>query len=301
MNNPAPIILFVYNRLAHLQQTVISLQANELSKESDLFIYSDGPKNDIDSLKVNSVREYLKTISGFKKIQIVEKDRNNGLANSVILGVSEILQKYLKVIVVEDDLRVSIDFLAFMNAALDFYADSPEIFSISGYNFPIEIPADYGNDVYLSYRASSWGWATWRNRWEKADWEVKDYQKFKKDRTAQHLFNRGGEDLTPMLHKQMKGTIDSWAIRWAYSHFKNGTYCLFPVISKVRNIGKDGSGTHSRITNIYNVNLSSCEVNITFDMKLNLNDVIIKNIRKFIRPSLIRRIINIFKFGMWIF
>ncbi len=296
MKKFAPIALFVYNRLLHLQQTVISLQTNEISKESDLFIYSDGPKNSSDAQKVNRVREYLKTISGFKTIQIMEKDNNNGLANSVIAGVSEVLQKYSKAIVIEDDLQMSPDFLLFMNSALDFYADSPEIFSISGYNFPIKIPADYYNDVYLSYRASSWGWATWRDRWGKADWEIKDYPAFKKDRASQHLFNRGGEDLTPMLHKQMQGIIDSWAIRWAYSHYKNNAFCLFPVISKVQNIGKDGSGTHSRKTNIYNVDLSSSQMNVQFNKNLKLNDTIIKNIRKFIRPSLIRRMINFYKF-----
>ena len=228
MKKLAPIILFVYNRLIHLRQTVISLQANKISKESDLYIYSDGPKNSADTQKVSRIREYIKTVTGFKTIHIIENRTNKGLANSVISGVTEILHNYSRVIVVEDDLQVSEKFLEFMNAALEYYSSSPEIFSISGYNFPIIIPTDYGNDVYLSYRPSSWGWATWRGRWDQVDWEIKDYREFKKNKNAQRLFNHGGEDLAPMLHKQMKGVIDSWAIRWAYSHFKNNGYCLFP-------------------------------------------------------------------------
>jgi len=296
MSKLAPIILFAYNRLTHLQQAVMSVQMNVLAIESDLFIYSDGPKNSEDSIKVKSVREYLKTISGFKTIRIIEKEHNNGLANSVIAGVTEVLQKYPKVIVVEDDLRVSVDFLSFMNAALDFYSQNPQVFSISGYNFPIDIPTNYHYDVYLSYRASSWGWATWRDRWNKADWEVRDYQEFKKDRSAQRLFNRGGEDLTPMLHKQMKGVIDSWAIRWAYSHFKNDAYCIFPVISKVNNIGKDGSGTHSRKTHKYDVDINIVNREFVLTNNLKVNNGILHNFKKVVCPSIIRRLLNFLYF-----
>ncbi len=296
MINLAPIVLFVYNRPEHLKETFLHLLKNNIAESSDLFIYSDGPKNSEDSIKVKSVRDYLKTISGFKTIRIIEKEHNNGLANSVIVGVSEVLQKYPKVIVVEDDLRVSVDFLSFMNAALDFYSQNPKIFSISGYNFPIDIPTDYYYDVYLSYRASSWGWATWRDRWNKADWEVQDYQEFKKDKNAQRLFNRGGEDLTPMLHKQMKGVIDSWAIRWAYSHFRNDAFCIFPVKSKVKNVGTDSSGTHSGNTKKYNVALNDDNRKVVLTHNLTLNAEILQNMKKFVQPSLFRRFLNFTKY-----
>jgi len=292
MSKLAPIILLAYNRLAHLQQTVISLQTNDLSKESDLFIYSDGPKNSEDSIKVKSVHDYLKTISGFKTIQIIEKEYNNGLANSVIAGVSEVLQKYPKVIVVEDDLQLSVDFLSFMNAALDFYSQNPEIFSISGYNFPIDIPTDYHHDVYLSYRASSWGWATWRDRWNKADWEVRDYQEFKKDKNDQRLFNRGGEDLTPMLHKQIKGLIDSWAIRWAYSHFKNDAYCVYPKKSFVINIGMDNSGRHAKKSTRFNTDLAESARDIKLSNNIKINIEITEQLRAFFNHSYFRKLIN---------
>ena len=291
-NQLAPVIMFVYNRLKHVKETVESLSTNKISRESDLFIYSDGPKNSEDSIKVKSVREYLKTISGFKTIRIIEKEHNNGLANSVIAGVTEVLQKYPKVIVVEDDLRVSSDFLSFMNAALDFYSQNPKIFSISGYNFPIDIPTDYHYDVYLSYRASSWGWATWRDRWNKADWEVQDYQEFKKDKNTQRLFNRGGEDLTPMLHKQMKGIVDSWAIRWAYSHYKNNVYCLFPKKSFVVNIGMDNSGQHAKKSNRYTSDLAVSFDDIKFRNQIEINNDIMIQLRLFFQQSYFRKFVN---------
>jgi hypothetical protein len=144
----------------------------------------------------------------------------------------------------EDDLVTSPDFLAYLAAALEKYEKEPSVFSVTGFQFPIRVPAAYPFDAYFSYRANSWGWATWRNRWEKADWSVSDYGAFRRNRADRRMFNRGGDDLSFMLDRQMRGEIDSWAIRWAYAHFRQDAYCLFPVKSRVRNIGFDGSGTH---------------------------------------------------------
>ncbi len=287
----APIILFVYKRLRHTQQTVESLKKNLLARESDLFIFSDGPKNEADVKLVNEVRKFIKNVNGFNKINIVEKEDNNGLANSIISGVTSILEKFDKAIILEDDLIFSPHFLKFMNEALNYYEEDNHIFSISGYSFPIDIPHNYNKDIYMLPRSSSWGWGTWLNRWQKADWNVKDYNEFLTNKSNQNIFNLGGEDLTPMLKMQMAGQIDSWGIRWAYAHFKNNSYCLYPVKSLCKNIGTDNSGTHSRATKKFDVVLSEKE---KFDLihDLNLNNQILENTRTLVQPSTIRKIIN---------
>lgn len=246
VNNLSPIILFVYNRPWHTEQTVEALKKNELASDSELFIFSDGPKVENDE-NVKKVREYIKTVNGFKSVKIIEREKNLGLAESVITGVTEIVNKYGRVIVLEDDLKTSKYFLKFMNESLNFFKDRKDIFSVSGYNYPASImtpPPYYKHDIYLSYRFGSWGWTTWRDRWEKVDWEVKDYDEFRNDLTMQKKFNRGGKDMTDMLISQMKGRIDSWAIRFDYAHFKNNCYNIRPVKSLVNNIGFDRSGVH---------------------------------------------------------
>ena len=148
----APIILFVYNRPWHTQQTVEALQKNELSSESDLVIFADGPKanaTEEQKEKISQVREYTHKISAFKSVTIYEKEINCGLANSVIAGVTEIINKFGKVIVVEDDLVTSRYFLNFMNETLDFFENDEWIFSVSGYNYSSEIlkiPSNYKKD-----------------------------------------------------------------------------------------------------------------------------------------------------------
>ena len=218
--NLAPIVLFVYNRPWHTRQTVEALRKNDLAIESNLIIYSDGPKNELVEQSVNEVRHYIKSIHGFKSIEIIERDQNLGLANSIISGVTEVINKFKKVIVLEDDLISSTQFLLFINQALAQYKDENKILSVSGYSYPINIPINYKYDGYCSYRSMSWSWGTWQNRWQKADWEVKDFNDFVDNKERQKTFNRGGDDLSDLLISQVERGINSWSIIWDYTHFK---------------------------------------------------------------------------------
>ena len=163
----APIVLFVYNRLDHTQGVIETLLKNTLAKESEFYIFSDAAKTENGVEKVNEVRKFIRDDSwhtGFKKVSIIEAEKNKGLAKSIIGGVSEIIQKYGKVIVLEDDLKLSPYFLEYMNDALDYYKDVVNIWSISGYSFPMRSLKNYPHDVFYSYRGCSWGWATWLDR-----------------------------------------------------------------------------------------------------------------------------------------
>jgi O-antigen/teichoic acid export membrane protein len=242
----APVVLFVYNRPEHTRRTVESLLANDLALQSQLFIFSDGAKNQADSAPVEEVRRYIRAIEGFRSVSIVQRDLNSGLAQSVIRGVTEIFQTRDRQIVMEDDLLTAPDFLTFMNEMLERYEREAGIFSVSGFNFAVKVPEHYGYDVFCSHRSSSWGWGTWKNRWERTDWNVSDYAEFRADKNRQKLLNRGGTDLSYMLALQMAGAVDSWAIRWAYAHFKYDAVAMLSTVSKVYNIGLDGSGVHCR-------------------------------------------------------
>jgi hypothetical protein len=240
----APIALFAYDRPEHTRRTLEALAANDGAAESDLHVYCDGPKSADRAESVRVVREYLRGVTGFRSVTITEREQNMGLANSVIAGVTEVLARSSSVIVMEDDLLTSKNFLAFVNSALCTYEHREDIFSVTGYNYPLRIPPTYREDAYLSYRSSSWGWGTWPDRWSRVDWSVSDYGAFVNDPRAQALFRRGGDDLPQMLELQMSGQIDSWSIRFDYAHYKHNAFCVHPVVSKVRNIGFDGSGVH---------------------------------------------------------
>ncbi|MDM5272545.1 glycosyltransferase [Sulfurovum sp. zt1-1] len=247
----APIVLFTYNRLDELKQTIEALKNNKLASESELYIYSDAAKDKTDEQKVLKVRSYLKTIEGFNHLQVIERDENFGLARSVIEGVNEILERHGKVIVLEDDLITSKNFLCYMNSALEFYQDEEKVFSISGYTMPLKSLKKYDNDTYASVRPSSWGWATWNDRWKGIDWDIRDYESFIHDKKAIKDFNLGGADLSRMLKHYKQKKNNSWAIRWAYAMFKANKFCIYPKISKVQNIGFGLDATHCKGINIY--------------------------------------------------
>lgn len=245
MNKLAPILLFTYKRLDILKEIIHSLQQNYLAVDSELLIFSDAARTEYDVFTIKAVREYLKTVDGFKRVTIYEAKVNKGLAKSIIDGVSHAMKLHDKVIVLEDDLRTTPNFLNYMNTCLNKYESNNNVFSISGYSF--NLGTDYKSvaDVYFLNRGWSWGWATWRDRWNKVDWLVNDYTTFILDKHAQKSFAKGGSDLNGMLKKQMNGQLDSWAIRWFYWQFKVSGLTLYPLYSKVHNIGFDNNATHT--------------------------------------------------------
>jgi hypothetical protein len=272
MSGYAPVIIFTYRRKP--EKLIESLLRNDLAAHTDLFIFSDGQKNENDVKDILETREYLKQIKGFKTIEIIESENNKGLANSIINGVTDVINNYDKVIVLEDDLVVAENLLEYMNEALDFYDNNNKIWAISGYCPPIDCFKEYDKDVFLSVRSSSWGWATWRNKWNLVDWKVKSFQKIRSNKELIKKFNLGGNDMYKMLELQMLGKIDSWAIRWCYSQFEHHMYTVYPVKSKIKNEGfGDNKGIHNNsvYNNKWNVSISSKKIkfeDVDEDMKI---------------------------------
>jgi len=247
----SPIILFVYNRPEETEKTLNALRQNFLAESSDLYIFSDAAKNESSEQKVRQVREIIASVEGFKSVTTVIAPENKGLAKSIIDGVTTVLEKYGRAIVLEDDLITSPNFLSFMNQALNLYENNKQIISISGHTFRVAIPKDYEYDVYFTCRLSSYGWGIWLDRWETIDWEVKDYNSFRWNLKKNLQFMLGGEDLPRMLAAYMKGKISSWSIRVAYHQFKTQTCTVYPTASKLDNIGYNTKGTNTTRRKIF--------------------------------------------------
>jgi hypothetical protein len=249
--NFAPIVLFTYRRLWHTKQTVEALQNNLYADQSELIIFSDGAKNEKDEIKVKEVREYLKTIKGFKKIEIIERDKNWGLANNIIDGITKVVNQYGKVIVLEDDLVTSPYFLKFMNDGLNMYEEEEKVISVHGYVYPIKgLP-----EIFFLRGADCWGWATWKRGWDLFEEDGKKLLDELEKRKLTKLFDfNGAYPYTKMLKDQVEGKVDSWAIRWYASAFIHEKLTLYPGISLVKHIGD--LGTHVKDSSLFDVELS---------------------------------------------
>lgn len=279
----APVVVFVYCRPEHTRKTLQALNKNILASETELYIYADNAKSQNAVEGVKAVREYIDSFKDeavFKKVKIVKSEKNKGLANSIITGVTEVINKYGKAIIVEDDLVTSKDFLRYMNGALNFYCDNPKIGSISAYTYDIASLKNYEGDVYMTYKGECWGWATWENRWNKVDWSVKNYREFYKNAKKRKAFDSLELGLTHMLDMQMCGKIDSWAVRWVYHLFEHNLMTVYPKMPKVVNIGFDGSGTHCKVVRKIDCNISSQEVEVKFE-NLEVDPEIAKQVARY--------------------
>jgi hypothetical protein len=254
----APIALFVYNRLSHSRQTIEALQKNSLSRDSDLFVFSDAPKSAAQTEAVREVRQYIRQIDGFKSVTIVERETNWGLARSIIEGVTTLCEKYGRAIVMEDDLVTSPHFLKFMNDALDIYKHENRVMHISGSTYPIENIED---ETFFLRVPLCWGWATWDRAWhhfrKSNDVMLEFDRKMRKDFSFNHSYHYWNQ-----LESNKKGLINTWFIYWYATLFLRKGLALFPGKSLVRNIGMDGTGVHCGVNRGYDFELTASTVNV---------------------------------------
>lgn len=255
-----PVVLFVYNRIDKTVLTVESLLRNHGVSDHHLIIYSDGPKSSCDTDKVSAVRSYIKSISGFKTVTIRTNEYNNGLANSIINGVSEVLNEFDSVIVLEDDMLTSPYFLRYMRESLHKFKYDERVVCIHGYVYPIDTRLPEG---FFLRGADCWGWATWRRGWKLFNPDGKALLKMlKRNHLVKQFDFNGSRKYSEMLESQIRGGNDSWAVRWYASAFLENKLTLYPGRSLVKNIGNDSTGTHCNTTSVYDIELSSTPIDL---------------------------------------
>lgn len=290
---PAPICLFVYKRLEETISTIDSLKKNFLADQTVLYIFSDGPKSEKDKLPVEQVRDYIKGVQGFKDVILKISEKNKGLAASIISGVSFILDSNDRVIVLEDDLLTSSNFLKFMNDSLEVFNKREDIQSINGYSPLTKKLNSVESDIYLHYRTFSWGWATWKKYWKP---EIFSYENIRQRLNPQIFIDfdaRCGNDMSNMLKSALEKKIDSWYIFWAFDHFINNRLAVYPYISKIENIGYGIESTHCDGVLTIVSKFDQGENTVFFlPHNLPLNEKVVENVNKYFtkRHKLIFRI-----------
>lgn len=255
----APIALFTYARPDHTRQAIASLLQNPEAARSDLYVFSDGPKTEAKREAVEANRQYLRTISGFKSVSVVERSENWGLSRSLIAGITDLTDRFGRVIVVEDDLILSPFFLRYMNEALDKYAHDDRVSAISAFLNPVE--GDVPETFFLRYFAC-WGWGTWKRAWQLFEPDARKL--LQQMRWKKNAFDiQGSAAFYGMLYCQKVGLVDSWAVRFYASSFLTNKLVLFPHETLVLQAGMDGSGTHSKQESSFkNLRLASRPVSV---------------------------------------
>jgi len=244
----APIALSTYSRLGHLKQTVAALQKNIRAEESELYIFSDAPKLG-DEEKVQEVRDYIHTIDGFKKVYIFERKDNNRVANNRG-GIRMLLEKYGKIIFIEEDVVTAPFFLNYMNDALRMYENDDRVLAITGYAPPVKYPDDYEYEIALGKRSFFWSFAIWKKEFDEIYMSItmKDYWKIRLNPYLSYQYKKAGEDVIPQLRHIANGMVEALDIRADYTMFQLKKFILHPRYSMIQNKGLDGSGEHWTIS-----------------------------------------------------
>jgi len=273
MRKITPIVLFVFARPDHTRRTLEALAANRFAAQSDLFIYADGARCQDEAGRVGEVRALARSTAGFHSCTVIERSANYGLARNIIEGVTEICDRYGRVIVLEDDMVTSPSFLAYMNDALERFAEDKRVASIHGYVYPVRQSLP---EAFFLRGADCWGWATWSRAWKHFNPDGKFLLNELNRRGLIGKFDyNGAYPFSRLLANQIKGKNDSWAIRWHASAFLAGMLTLYPGCSLIQNIGIDGSGTHCEKSFFFDCefaqeapNLSDLEVNVSDEARL---------------------------------
>ena len=248
----APVLVFLYNRPDHTESTLQALAGNQGAELATVIFYCDGPNDDEDYLLTRKVREIASRYENcFAHVEYYFRDSNLGLADSLISGITQSISLYDAAIVLEDDLVTHPQTLEYFWLMLERYRNTERVFSISAYNFPeslFRIPSSYRYPIYFVHRMQCWGWATWSDRWAKADWEVPGFDQFLADQDKVDSYvELIGRDSLGTLKACLKDGKDVWACRWVYCHFVNNAVSICPAVSYVDNIGLDGSGANCGI------------------------------------------------------
>lgn len=240
----ATIALFAYRRPDHLRRALDSLARNPLARASPLVIFCDGARDPAAAAEVAEVRRIARAATGFRSLEVIERERNLGLMASIVDGVGRMTREHGRAIVVEDDLVVAPRFLEFMNLALERYAGEPDVMQVSGYMYPCALDTAAGSGFLPSI--SCWGWGTWERAWRHYDASLAGWEAVRVDPSVLRAFNMDGAyDYAEMVERTRAGSLQSWGVIWYLSVFARRGLVLYPRKSLVSNTGFDGSGTHA--------------------------------------------------------
>jgi len=234
--NYAPITIFCFKRLNLTKRLINSLKKNKISKFYPIFFFIDYPKYENQKKDVKKLIKYVKSIKFFRNKKIIIRNENFGIKKNISMGVEHVLDKFEKIIVLEDDLEINNDFVFVMNKLLNIHKYNNEVYTITGYS-PLNNKSKQNliEDFFICKRPSSWGWATWKKKW----------YYIKNNKSKFNYKGEYGNDLILMKKKEKINNLNSWAYKWTLSHMVKKKYCLYPKFSMVKNNGFDTNSTNN--------------------------------------------------------
>lgn len=247
----APIAIFAYNRRDNLERVFSALQMCNGFDRSPVIIFVDGPKSDKDRAQVEEVRGFVRSLNLPNIVEVVIRDKNMGLKDSIYDGVTKVCAQYGRIIVLEDDLILSPVALDYFNAALEKYKDVSRVWSVVGYQYTVPELEKTDRALVLPF-THTWGWATWQRAWGQYDMHAPVDEADLKSKSFKQAFDVYGiRDFRNMIVLALSNHVSCWFTPWYYKMFSEGGVSISPPQSYVENIGIKRGGTHASGLNPY--------------------------------------------------
>lgn len=303
MKELAPIAISTYSRVNHLRRTVEALRLNTLASISEVYFFSDAPKPG-DEGKVRDVREFIRTVDGFKAVHLVERIENSRIANNRG-GIEMLLERYGKVIFLEEDVVTAPGFLEFMNAALSFYGDDERIGSVSGYCPPMTFPMGHLKDIFFLTRLNPWGVGLWKRYYKMNTYITEECfdEVFKDKGKLKDLSNSVGEEALQFIQMDFERKLDTGDMKSIFWQFYDRKFTVYPRKSLVRSIGQDGSGLQMEAVGKWDVHdLWNKLEGFEFSQEVSVDEKIQRSHYEFYKVhAIVRVIIVLERFGLYKF
>jgi hypothetical protein len=243
----APVVMIGYNREWAIKKSLTNLSQCKGVEKRDVFVYIDAPYRIEDA---RSVSEMIDAAQEFKnkipKLRIISRSVNYGVPGNLVEAITEIVNKYGRIIFFEDDVLVSRTFLEYMDEGLEKFESDPKIWSINGYcDHMLYIPWFYSGDVFLSPRVNAWGFGTWKDRWNAVDFSLEEWKKTNKNKSEiKKIEARLGWRFSKCLNDLLEGKDRTWDYQCTYHMYKNDLFAITPRKSLTKNIGLGVDSVH---------------------------------------------------------
>jgi len=293
----APVFIPTLCRFEHLKRCLLSLEKNSLAKETIVYIALDYPLKNEHWVGYEKIKEFLNQKFAFKELIIIKREKNFGALINHEVAMEELYKQYDAIITSEDDNEFSPNFLEYMNACLEKYESDRSVIAIGGYSFPIKWITKDNNIVRHCPFCTAWGMGVWKNRneWMNVN-SVQLFERIKHIKEAFKLFVRSPRIFVFSLQIIWKRETLKYDIGWSCYMLLFEKYMIYPVISKTRNWGWDGSGINckknDRISKHELDKVTHFEIKGNDSVFMKENEILMNDLFKVSKASVLKTIIK---------
>lgn len=254
------VLFLVFNRLDVTKQVFSAIRQ---AKPPRLYIAADGARETKqgEAERVTAVRDFILNNIDWKcDVKTLFREKNLGCKYAVSGAIDWFFENEEMGVILEDDCLPSQSFFWFCDELLERYKGDMRVGQISGFNYGFK-NEDLKYDYFFSKYPMIWGWASWRNRWEKYTLTLEDFDEIKKNNQFSLIFNKIElKKRLNILHKVKENCIDTWDYQWAFTLYKNSQFTVIPTSNFILNLGFGKDSTHTRESNPYaRINLEEFE------------------------------------------